>query len=68
MSRADEIAAEVLARTHIWDCFDQGRWARACGVLQSANPHGPYYPGYFHTNMAEWTRGWQAENDRSVTQ
>lgn len=65
--RATEIQAEVIRdRNYVWDCFDQGRWAHASGVKREANPHGPLYPGYFHSNMAEWLRGWDAEASRAA--
>lgn len=61
MTRAEEIGAEVYARTHVFDAFDQGRWGHAIGTPRDRNPHGPIYPGYFHVNMTEWLRGWDTE-------
>ena len=65
VTRADEIQIEVIAKGHLWDAFDQGRWAHACGARREDNPHGPFYDGYFHVNMADWWHGWDEEEARS---
>jgi len=43
----------------IWDAYTQGQYARATGVLKSANPH--FHPALpYHINVSDWNRGWDA--------
>lgn len=63
MSRADEIVLYVInQKNYVWDCFDQGRWAHSIGTPRGNNPHRT--TGYWHSNEADWERGWDAEADR----
>ena len=67
MSRIQEIVVEVTdhGTRSFWSAYDQGRLAHAEGHKLTDNPHGPFYPGYFHANMADWERGWKAEEART---
>lgn len=63
--RAREIEREIQSRTHVWDAYDQGRWAHAKGFARADNPH--YHPVACatHANVHDWWRGWDVEDERT---
>ena len=59
---ASEVQAEVLSKGHVWDAFDQGRWAFHNGTPIEQNPFaiaGHVSHAYGH----DWRRGWEFERE-----